>query len=197
MTSAQAARGAASAWQFLKNHPDYIVDWWMAAAGMPRPDGEPFPIRIQTETDLEAAAWGLAAWEDPLSEDGPASPFWDDAPMSRAVPDPGGGMPFAALVRSDGSRLEGLRLRDGALILKVERGAAAVQIRIEDGDAFDPEGCLALLLPYDLELRMRLSRAGDLAAIAGPKAGSVPSPGRWRASFCSPSKASWQRSPIG
>ena len=196
MIRAQAARGAWTAWQFLMNHPDYIVDWWMAAAGMPRPDGEPFPIRTQTEADLKARSWGLLAWQDPLSENGLALPFWDDAPMAKAVPDPDGTEPFAALVRKEGGRLEGLRLRDGALILKIERGAAAVQIRIEDGDGFDPKGCLALLLPFDLELRMRLSRMEDLAEFAGPGAGSVPSPGRWRASSCSPSKASWQRSPI-
>ena len=148
MIPAPAATGAATAWQFLMNHPDYIVDWWMAAAGMPRPDGEPFPIRTQTEADLKARSWGLLAWQDPLSEDGPASPFWDDAPMAKAVSDPDGTEPFAALVRKEGGRLEGLRLRDGALILKIERGAAAAQIRIEDGDAFDPEGCLALLLPF-------------------------------------------------
>ena len=192
---APAATGAATAWQFLMNHPDYIVDWWMAAAGMPRPEGEPFPIRTQTEADLKARSWGLLAWQDPLSEDGSASPFWDDAPMAKAVSDPDGTEPFAALVRKEGGRLEGLRLRDGALILKIERGAAAAQIRIEDGNAFDPEGCLALLLPYGLELRMRLSRIEDLAEFAGPGAGRVSPPGRWRASCCSPSKASWQGSP--
>ena len=75
-------------------------------------------------------------------------------------------MSFAALVHDGGARIEGLRLRDGALILKVERGAAAGQVRIDDGDAFDPAGALALFLPYDLELRTWLSRGEDLAAVA-------------------------------
>ena len=36
----------------------------------------PFPIRIQTAADLEAARFDLLAWQDPWAEDGPASAFW-------------------------------------------------------------------------------------------------------------------------
>ena len=190
--AAPTAEGAVSAWCFLKRDPRYIVEWWKAAVGRPCPAGEPFPIREQTEVDLDAAAWGLLAWEDPLTDDGAASPFWTGAPMTEGMPGRAGTPSFASLVREEGGRLEGLRLLDGALILKVERGRAAGQVRIEDGDAFDPEGGLGLYLGYGLDhLSLPLSRAGDLRAVVAGElpAEDVPSPGMWRASCCSPSTA--------
>ena len=47
---------------------------------------------------------------------------------------------FGALVREGGAGIEGLRLLDGALFLKIERENAAGRVRIEDGETFDPEG---------------------------------------------------------
>ena len=44
---------------------------------------------------------------------------------------------FRVVVRS-GATFWGLRLRDGGLILNVMRGRRAGQIRITDGEAFDP-----------------------------------------------------------
>ena len=93
MTGMHAMAGAVSAWQSLRLHPGYIVDWWVAAAEIPLRSDEPFPIRTQREADVAASAWGLLAWEDTLAEDGLAMPFWADAPMPRAVPDPGGACP--------------------------------------------------------------------------------------------------------
>ena len=60
------------------------------------PEGEPIPICRQTEADLEAAPWGLLAWEEAFADDGPASPFWADAPMAEGHyphrgPNPGAG----------------------------------------------------------------------------------------------------------
>lgn len=80
--------GGARAWRFLKRNPRYIVEWWMSAAGARPPPEKPFPIRTQTQEDLKAARWGLLAWEDPLEENGPASPFWRDAPALNAIPVP-------------------------------------------------------------------------------------------------------------
>ena len=54
------------------------------------------------------------------------------------------GCALAALARAAGAAgaagaaLEGLRLAGGSLILKLERGGRAQQIRLADGDAFDP-----------------------------------------------------------
>ena len=53
---------------------------------------------------------------------------------------------FAALMREWGADLSGLLLRDGALILKIERGAAAGQVKIGDDAGFDPAGGLGLSL---------------------------------------------------
>ena len=59
-----------------------------------------------------AGRFGLLAREDPLAAHGPASPFRAVAPMLEA-----------------GAALAGLRLDDGALILKVERDGRALQLR--------------------------------------------------------------------
>ena len=181
-----------SAWRFLKRHPGYR-EAWRAAGGTARAEGERIPIRRQTETDLAAAGWGLLAWEDPLADDGPASPFWADAPMAEGMQGRSGTPSFASLANSRGAALSGLLLLgDGALILKVERHGAAGQVRIEDGAAFDPNGGLGLDLSGDLAfMTLQLRRAGDLRAVlAGADREGGPSPGPWRASSCSPSTAS-------
>ena len=160
-----AAAGAVSAWRFLKRNPDYVDDREIAGA-VPAPDEPaPFPIRARTEADREAARWGLLAWEDPFDGAGPASPFWADAPMLEAAPEPSA-PPLTDLLEAPGLRLSGLRLEDGALILKAERDDAAVQMRIADGAGFDPAGGIALLLPVALDLRRHLRRVADLWSVA-------------------------------
>ena len=161
-----AAADAVRAWSFLKRNPDYIADR-ENAGGAPAPDEPaPFPIRARTEADGKAASWGLLAWEDPFDEAGPASPFWADAPMLEAVPEPGAPA-LTELLAAPGLRLSGLRLEDGLLILKAERGEAAVQMRIADGKAFDPAGGIALRLPVALDLGRHLRRAADLWSVDG------------------------------
>ena len=81
MIDIRAALGAVSAWRILKQHPCYREAWLAVADCTSGPAGEPIPIRRQTEADLEAASWGLLAWEDPFADGGSASPFWADAPM--------------------------------------------------------------------------------------------------------------------
>ena len=125
-------------------------------------------VRAQTAADLEAAAWGLLAWEDPHGEAGPASPFWIDAPMLEMVPAPEGPT-LVELLGVPGVGLSGLRLAGGAAIVKVEDGEGCVQIRIADGAGFDPAGGVDLRLPTLLGLRMRLHRAADLWPIAVPE----------------------------
>ncbi|MDE0407758.1 MAG: hypothetical protein OXN81_07840 [Alphaproteobacteria bacterium] len=185
--------GGARAWRFLKRNPRYIVEWWMSAAGVPPPRGKPLPIRTQTQEDLKAARWGLLAWEDPLEDDGPASPFWRDAPVLDAIPVPGA-PGVGDLDNEPGWRLSGLRLADGPVVLKVERGDAAVQMRIADGAGFDPAGGIEVRWRAVLDLRTRLRRAADLwpiAAAAPKKAGSA-SPTR---SCLLRSTAGWAASP--
>ena len=71
------------------------------------------------------------------------------------------------LLKEPGVRLSGLRLEDGATILKVEHGEGSVQIRIADGAGFDPAGGIDLRLPAALDLRVRLRRTAELWPIAG------------------------------
>ena len=161
MSNTEASR----AWEYLRRNPDYI-EARQAAAGPALEEPAPFPLRAQRAGDREAAAWGLLAWEDPDGEAGPASPFWADAPMLEAVPSPQAPA-LAELLNEPEVRLSGLRLEDGAAILKVERGEGSVQIRVADGTAFDPAGGIALRLPLGLNLQVRLRRTAELWPIAG------------------------------
>ena len=147
--------GGKRAWEFLKRNPGYKEAAAEAAAGAACAPEEPapFPMRVQSGADLDAAAWGLLAWEVPLANGGPVSgtsvpgtsvcgtsvsPFWAEAPVLEAVPAPS--PPVAALAAEPGWRLSGLRLADGPVVLKVEHGMAAVQLHVADGAGFDPAG---------------------------------------------------------
>ena len=96
-----------------------------------------FAPRVQTEADLEATRWGLVAWEDPR-ERSRFKPFWIDEKMLMAVVvEPGD--PVGMMARETGMTVSGLRLLDGALVLKVKRGRRVEQIRVLEGDSFDME----------------------------------------------------------
>ena len=172
--------GGTSAWEFLRRNPAYVEAAAKAAAGAAGAAAEPAPItmRVQTGADLEAAAWGLLAWEDPL--DGAVggtsvSPFWRDAPMLSAVP-AREAPPLGEVLDAPGWRLSGLRLVDGATVLKVEHGGAAVQLAI--GDGFDPADGIELRLPVALDLRTPLLEAAALwpMVAAAPKKAAAASP---------------------
>ena len=156
--------GGSRAWKFLRRNPDYIEAWREAAAPVPA-EPAPIPLRAQAEADRGAATWGLLAWEDPLADDGPASPFWAEAPMLEAMPTDRTPA-ISDLLKGPEARLSGLRIDGGALILKAEQGDGAVQMRIADGDAFDPDGGVDLRLPVELDLNVRLRRTADLWPIA-------------------------------
>ena len=117
--------------------------------------------------DREAAAWGLLAWEDPDDEAGPASPFWAEAPTLEAIPSPWPSPAVAEIGNEPGWGLSGLRLADSAVVLKVECGAAAVQLRIADGAGVDPEGGVLVVTPGELRLPVLMRRAADLWPVAG------------------------------
>ena len=62
----------------------------------------------------------------------PSSPFWVEAPMFEgewATGPP----PLPERLARSGARIEGLRLADGTLILKIENGSEAAQMRIRPG----------------------------------------------------------------
>ena len=164
--------GGTSAWEFLRRNPVYIEERRRAAEPAPAQPA-PFPLRRQTKGDLEAAAWGLLAWEDPL--DGMASLFWRDAPMLAAAP-ARGAPPLAEVLDAPGWRLSGQRLADGGAVVKVEHGGAAVQLMIADG--FHPADGIELRLPVALDLRTPLLKAAALwpMVAAAPKKAACASP---------------------
>ena len=139
----------------------------------------PFPVRIRSGADLIAAReWGLMAWEDP---DGDAvSAFFADEPMlegegSATAP------PLVAMLEAAGARIEGLRLDDGALVLKVgadgaDGQAAAVQVRIADPAPLLAGGGVRLFHDWGLALPVAIARLGDLWSVSG----GDPSPGSGR-----------------
>ena len=131
--------GRRRTWRALWTNPDYVEDWG-AHAGPVVQEAAPFRFRRQTEADLGAARWKLLAWEAPWLER-LGAPFWADVAMfeARAV-DAGEDTErtLRRVVIRSGATFWGLRLRDGGLIVRVERERKVAQIRVKDGAAFDP-----------------------------------------------------------
>ncbi len=172
------------AWEALKRVEDYERAWKRYGAGGPAHALEPgpFPIRIQTEADLEAGRFELLAWEDPWRADGPASGFWRQDAMLEGLLEPGA-EPLAAMVGDEGS-IEGLRLLGGDLVLKVEHDGAAVQIRMRDVARFPEDGGIFIKYPFGLGLQQSVRRILDFWSVAARPAprngrGRWAEPGRW------------------
>ena len=155
----------ARAWEILRRLPAYRNAWRRRRPQPGLPERAPFPVRLQTARDLAAARFGLYAWENPFTEDGPASPFWRVAPMLPAAVGPRA-TPIDGAAVAEGLSVAGLRLTDGSLVLKFEYAGAAVQLAIEPGSGFGPgDGVLA---QHDLlaDSRTFLARLRDARAIA-------------------------------
>ena len=161
------------AWQILRRLPAYRYAWRRRRPQPGLPERAPFPVRLQTAVDLAAARFGLLAWEDPFAEWGPMSPFWAVAPMLPAVAGPRA-TPLVGALTAPGLSISGLRLTDGGLVLKLERGGAAAQFRLEPGVGFGAaDGVLAqhdlLAEPRGFVTRLQAARA--LAVGEGPPRG--------------------------
>ena len=167
-----ARGGGARGWLFLRRNLEFGEAFEVRADEAPVFEDAPFPLRRQLASERGLGRFGLHGWEDPFAEDGPASPFWSVAPMLDVVPVWEDGPGLAGLAREAGAALAGLRLADGALILKLERGGRAQQVRIADGGAFDPVGdnIEVRLRPGD-EWSSRHARSGGLGRLL-----SVPAP---------------------
>ena len=178
--------GGEWAYQFLRFNPAYVEDCSNCAAPAPE-EPAPFPLRAQTEADLRAAEWGLFAWVDPSVDDGAASAFWIEAPTFEAEPSPEGAVLLELLAMPE-ARLNGLRLADGSVIVKVGQGSTSVHLRIADGDGFDPEGrfVVHIQMPASWNLRSQLRRTASLWPIGAPakqKTGGTNTAGNsWRRS---------------
>lgn len=136
-----ATGGGARAWQFLKRNPGFQEAYEALEAGgdeAPVLEDAPFRLCRAPPPGRGAGRFGLYDFENPFAENGPASPFWRVAPMLDVEPVRDGGPGLAALAAGAGTALEGLRLAGGALILKLERGGRARQLRIARGHGFDP-----------------------------------------------------------
>ena len=157
------------AWEYLRRSPEY-----RRACRERRAPGvveeAPFVIRVQTRADLEAARFSLLAWEDPGTAG--ASPFWVEAPMLDGEP-VDGTPPLLALLRASGAWIEGLRLIDGRLVLKIERGGGATQVMVPGGGPFHEDAGLVVRLEYGLPLPVTIARLKDLWS-------AVLDPGPWR-----------------
>ncbi|MCY3672416.1 MAG: hypothetical protein OXH14_15265 [Alphaproteobacteria bacterium] len=166
-----ATTWSADAWAFLQRNPDYRVA--RAAASLaPRYEEAPFPIRIGSARDRAAAEpWRLLAWEDP---DGPVSPFWDIPMLSCVLV--AGEPPLVELAGAAGSSLSGLRIGEGVLVLKIERGDAAVQLCLTGAGRFPERGGIELRHGV-LNLPQTMRRERDLWNLLG---GPAPRPGRVR-----------------
>ena len=136
MTTTEEGSGTERAWWWLSENPDYVADW-RASAGPTVREAPPYAFRRQSEADLEAARWRLLAWEDPHLPQW-AELFWADAAMVEARVAQSAEHGWRHLLRSAGATFTGLRLFDGALVLKVRRGRETGQLRVLDGAAFDP-----------------------------------------------------------
>ena len=136
MTTGARRRDPERSWRRLREDPEYVSDW-RASAGPTVREAPPYAFRRQTEADLKASRWNLLAWEDPHHAEW-AELFRADVAMVEArVAEPGGDA-WRRLIRRAGATYAGLRLLDGALVLKVRRGRETGQIRVIDGSAFDP-----------------------------------------------------------
>ena len=156
------------AWTVLRRVGEYGEAWHRhaAGAGVPAaPEPGPFPVRLQTEADLEADRFEMLAWEDPGKADGPASPFWRQDDMPEGLVEPGAA-PLAALVGDNGS-VEGLRLLDGGLVLKIEYGGAAVQIDLSGVGRFPEDGGIAIKHTFGLKVPLSVRRLLDFWNVAG------------------------------
>ena len=136
MTTGARDRDPGRAWRRLRSDPDYVADW-RAHAGPTVREAPPHAFRRQTEADLKAARWGLLAWEDPRHPQR-AELFRSDMAAVEARVAAGGAHAWPRLLRRAGATFTGLRLLDGALLLKVWRGGGTGQVRVIDGAAFDP-----------------------------------------------------------
>ena len=156
------------AWMVLRQVVEYGEAWrrHAEAAGVSAaPEPGPFRIRIQTEADLEADRFEMLAWEDPRKADGPASAFWRQDGMPEGVLEPGAES-LVGMVGDRGS-VEGLRLLGGDLVLKIEYGGAAVQVRLGNVDRFPDDGGISIKHGFGLRMPLSVRRLLDFWNVAG------------------------------
>ena len=173
------AEGDTPAWRLLRG----LRAYWAAYESQAEPpafeDGASFPVRIQSEADRAARdPWRIEAWENPFARDGPASPFLAGEAMLEAEGSATARplLPFLAAV---GARIDGLRLLDGSLVVKIERDGRAAQVRVTRDDPLLAGGGFRICRDYEPEeVPLEIARLTALWSVSGgpgPRQGRV----RW------------------
>ena len=161
------AEGDTPAWGVLRGLRAYRAAWESLAEAPVFEDGTAFPVRIQSEADLAARdPWRIEAWENSFARDGPASPFWageamleaEGSPMARPL------LPFLAGV---GARVDGLRLLDGTLVVKIEQDGRAVQVRVTKDGPLLAGGGFRLYHDFGPEVPLEIARLTELWSVSG------------------------------
>ena len=172
------------AWLFLREVEAYEEAWRGRPALPVVFEPGPFPIRIRSPADLDAGRFHLLAWANPYDVKGPRSPFWDQLGMVEAVLEPEAD-PLVALVAAGGGTIEGLRLADGGLVLKIEYADAVVQVRLRGSAPFPKGGGIEIRHRFGFRIPMTVRRMLDFWSVAGlpaPRSGrgrGVPRIARW------------------
>lgn len=167
--------GETRAWKLLRGLRPYRAAYEAHAEPPAFEEGTAFRVRVQSEADLAARdPWRIEAWENPFARDGPASPFLAGEAMLeaegwvRAMPL----VPFHAV---RGGRVDGLRLLDGTLIVKIEQDGRAVQVRVVANDGpLLAGGGLRLHHEHGEKLGTHIARLTELWSVSG---GPAPRPG--------------------
>ena len=157
------AGGNAAAWTVTSRVRAYQAAWSERAAA-PAFELGLFRIRIQSVADLMARdPWWILSWENPFARNGPAAPFWDGPMLAGegAATAP----PLLPFLAAAGARIDGLRLRDGTLIVKIEHDGRSVQVRVENDAPLLAGGGLRIWQEVGNELPVALGRATDLLDI--------------------------------
>ena len=147
---ARQVRGwdAVRAWRFIRASKAYRSAWGRHRLPPGLPERAPFPVRLRTAADAGALRFGMLAWEDPYA-DLPLAPFWAGAGVieGRVTFDM---PPLVRLAVEGGAALSGLRLADGALMLRIERPGVSVPVRLPPGTDFPEDGGLRLVVERDV-----------------------------------------------
>ena len=165
MTARASGRGdGALAWRLLRQVEDYVDAWGRhaARARVRAMEPGPFPILVQSESDLDAATFELLAWADPS---GPGAPFWRNRGMPEALLNPDAS-PLAA-IPDEGGTVDGLRLLSGDLVVRIGCGGASVQVRVRDAPRFPDDGGLSVMHDFGLRMPRSMRRMNDFWSSAG------------------------------
>ncbi|MDE0051665.1 MAG: hypothetical protein OXO52_17885 [Rhodospirillales bacterium] len=166
------------AWRVLRALRAYQAAYEAQAEPAAFEDGTAFRVRIQSEADLAARdPWRIKAWENPFARDGPASPFLAGEAMLEAEGS-ATAPPLLPFLAGVGARVDGLRLLDGSLIVKIERDGRAEQVRVTKDGPLLAGGGFRLCHDYGADVPVAIARLTALWSVSGgpaPRQGL----GRW------------------